>query len=284
MKLFAKFLVPVAALALGGAACGGKKPVEPTPAEVAPTAAPEADAAAPAPDAAAPAPDAAAPAPDAAAPAPDAAAVAPDAAAAAGDAAPAGDAAAAAADVAAAADAVAVVDFVRVVVNHHDATKGLVTAEFKTFKVVEANIDLTKLDTAKAVIEVDATSVATGNADRDTHVKSPDLLEVDKFAKVTITVDRIKPVADMVDTYDATGTLDLHGIKKEVPVQFKVVEKKADGAIVVEGEVKDLPRADWGIAAPPEKINVGPTFTAQVRLTVTNVTPEPAPTPAPAPK
>ena len=73
---------------------------------------------------------------------------------------------------------------------------------------------------------------------------------------------------------DAAGRIDRFNKRYQLKPgatadSLKVVEKKADGAIVVEGEVKDLPRADWGIAAPAEKINVGPTFTAQVRLTVT---------------
>jgi len=171
------------------------------------------------------------------------------------------------------------VDYLRVVVPHHDPTKPPVTAEFKTYKLVEANIDLTKLETAKAVIEVDVTSVATGNEKRDTHVKSKDFLDIGKFAKATLTVDRLKAVENTPDAYDATATLDLHGVKKEVAVQFKVVEKKADGALVIEGEVKGLARADWGMTAPAEEVNVAPQFDAQVRLTLTNVTP--APTPAP---
>lgn len=265
MKIFARFLVPFAVLtALGTAACGGKKP-EPQPQPVAETQAPAADAAAqPEADTAkAPEPDtAAAPAPDAAAaPAPDAAAApAPDAAAA-----PAPDAAAA-----------ATADYFRVLVPHHDPAKPVVTAEFKTFKIVEANVDLTKLDTAKAVIEVDAASVSTGVDDRDTHVKSPDFLEVGKFASFTVTVDRLKAVENAADTYDAIATVDLRGIKKEVPVQFKVVEKKADGAIVVEGETKGLARADWGMALPPEKVGVAATLDAQLRLTLSNVAPAPA--------
>ena len=247
MKLFAKYLVPLAAFALmGGAACG-KKAVPPAPVADA-AMAPEADTA-----------KAAEPDTAPAMAAPDAALAAPDTAMA----------------------AVPPVDYIRAIVNHHDAAKGLVTADFKTFKVIEANVDLTKLETAKAVIEVDVLSITTGIDDRDKHVKSPDFLDTDKFAKATVTVDRLKPVANVADIYDATATVDLHGMKKEIPIQFTVVEKKADGAIVIEGEAKDLQRAEWGMTAAPEKVNVAATFTTQVRLTLTNVTPAPAPMPAP---
>lgn len=247
MKLFARILLPVAALSLVGSACGKK-------------AAPEAADAAKAPAA-----DVAKAEPDTAKAAEPDTAVAPDAA-------PAGDAAAAADAV------VAPTDYVRAVMQHHDAAKGPVTAEFKTFKVIEANIDLTKLETAKAVIEVDASSISTGNADRDTHVKTPDFLDVAKFATFTITVDRLKAVENVADTFDATATLDLHGAKKELPVQFKVVEKKAD-SIIIEGETKGLNRKDWQVGGEAEKAGVAELFDGQIRLEVKNVAPA-APAPA----
>ena len=263
MKTSARFFVPFAALAaLSTAACGGKKP-EPQSEPVAETRPLGAE-----PDAAAPAQADTAATDTGTAPAPTPA----------GDAAPApaGDAASAG-DTAAAADATpaAVVDYFRVVAPHHDPAKPSVTAEFKTFKVVEAHVDLTRPETAKAVIEIDAASVTTGVEDRDTHVKSPDFLDVAKFATLRVTVDRVKPVENAPDTFDAIATVDLHGVEKEVPVRFKVVEKRADGAIVVEGETKGLARADWGIALPPEKVGVAATLDAQLRLTLTNVTPAP---------
>jgi len=284
MNIVAKFLVPFCAVGLLGVSACGKKPApQPTaettkPAEADTAKAPEADTAkapeadtakAPAADAgAAPAADAgAAPAADAgAAPAGDAGAAAGDAGAAAGDAgaAPAGDA-----------GMVAPVDYVRAVINHHDTAKGLVTVDFKTFKIVEANTDLTKLDTAKVVLEVELGSLETGIPKRNDHLKSPDFFDVAKFATFKVTVDRLKPVKDVPDTFDATATIDLHGVTKEIPVQFKVVEKKDGGVLVVEGETKGLARADWQVGGEPEKVNAAPTFDAQLRLTVAPVVPAP---------
>jgi polyisoprenoid-binding protein YceI len=263
MKLMTRIALPFLALSLGVLPACGKKA---DPAPVADTAtAPE-----PAPVAAA---DVAAPAPEpdvAAAPAPDAAPVAEADVAAA----PAGDAVAAA-DGEAAAAPTEPTEWIRAVILHAKG-ENPVTASFEKFQVVEANIDLTNLETAKAVIEVDAMSIVTGDPKRDGHVKSADFLEVDKFAKVTITIAGLKAVENTPDTYDATATVDMHGVTKDVPVQFKVVEKKED-AIVVEGETKGLARADWGVGGEPEKVNVGPVFDAQVRLTLKNVTPAPKP-------
>lgn len=265
MKLMTRLALPLFALSLAVVPACGKK-ADPTPAPVAETKPPEP---APAADAAAPAPEADA-APVAAA---DAAPVA------AADAAPAeADAAAPAGDAVAAADAAAPEapkDFVRAIILHADGQRP-VTASFEKFEVVEANIDLSNLETAKAVIEVDASSIVTGDEKRDGHVKSPDFLDVAQFAKLTITVKGLKAVENTPDTFDATATLDMHGVQKDLPVQFKVVEKQAE-AIVIEGEVKTLARADWQVGGEPEKVNVGPVFDAQVRLTLKNVVPAPKP-------
>ena len=272
MKLISRLALPLFALSLAVVPACGKK-ADPTPAPVAETKPPEpAPAADAAPAAAADAAPAAAAdaAPAAAADAAPAAAA--DAAPAAAGDAVAADGAAAAADGAA---AEAPKDYVRAVILHADGQRP-VTATFEKFEIVEANIDLTNLETAKAVIEVDASSIVTGDEKRDGHVKSPDFLDVAKFAKLTITVKGLKPVENTPDTFDATATLDMHGVQKDLPVQFKVVEKQAD-AIVIEGEVKGLARADWQVGGEPEKVNVGPVFDAQVRLTVKNVVPAPKP-------
>jgi len=248
-----RIALPFVALSLGIVPACGKKP-EP---------APVADAAmAPEPDvAAAPAPDVAPMAEaDAAAPAGDAAAAL------------AGDAEAAAGDTVAPTEPT---EWVRAVLLHAKV-ENPVTASFEKFEVVDSNIDLTNLATAKVVIEVDAASIVTGDAKRDGHVKSADFLEIDKFAKMTITIAGLKAVENTPDTYDATATIDMRGITKDVPVQFKVVEKM-EGAIVIEGETKGLARADWGVGGEVEKVNVGPIFDAQVRLTLKNVTRAPKP-------
>ncbi|MFO0748408.1 MAG: YceI family protein [Myxococcota bacterium] len=247
MKLIAS-LVAALSLTVVSSACGKKTP-PPTPAtetkapetKAPETKAPEADAAAPAPEA-----DAAPAAADDAAPAAADDAVAPVAAEDAGE-------------------ATETKPYLKVTVAH-DHDKPPVTSEFTNFKVTEAHIDLTKPETAKAVIEVDLTSFSSGIPDRDAHVKSPDFLDVTKFTTATITVAGVKPQAATPDAYDATATLDLHGIKKDVPVTFKVVEKKADGSIVIEGEAKAVARADFGMTKAPAEVNVGPTFDVALRL------------------
>ena len=155
--------------------------------------------------------------------------------------------------------------YLKVTVAHNDTTKPIVEAQFNTFTVVEAHTDLSNLETAKAVIDVDLTSFSSGIADRDKHVLSADFLDAATNPKATVTVDRIK-AGTAADMYDATATIDLRGVKKEVPVSFKVVEKKADGTMVIEGETKGLNRADWNMTKTPAEVNVAPTFDVALRI------------------
>ena len=155
-------------------------------------------------------------------------------------------------------------------VMHHDTAKGMVHGSFSGIEVTKANIDLSKPDEAMAVVEIDLSTVDTGIEKRNNHVKSGDFFDIEKFAKATLTVNGVKPAAD-ADTYDATATLNLHGVEKAFPVTFKVVEKKEDGSIVIDGEYKGLVRADFGVGAEPEATNVAPTIdTVKVHLHLSN--------------
>ena len=242
------WLLPIlaaGALALATPGCGKKAPEPSTPVEQTTAPAPEPD-------------TATAPEPDTAP------AVAADAAPAAAPDAP------QAVETDAAAAAPAADEYVSFDVMHHDVAKGMVHGVFEHFEVVKANIDLTKPETAMAVIAIDLDSLETGIPKRNNHVKSGDFFDVAGFAKATLTVDGVKAAAD-ADTYDANATLDLHGVKKSFPVTFKVVAKKDDGSIVIEGEYKGLARADFNVGGPPEATNVAPTIdSVKIRLHLTN--------------
>jgi polyisoprenoid-binding protein YceI len=176
-------------------------------------------------------------------------------------------------------------DFIKATIDHHGEKAGeIVTVEFAKFELVEAAVNLTAegLATSKAVFKVDLSALASGNADRDKHLKNQDFFDVAQFATATVTVSKLVAVADVADTFTGAAEIDLHGVKKEVPVTFKVVEKKEDGSVVVEAEVKDLARADWGIGKAPEEAKAAPTFSVSARLTVANKTAAPADGAAPA--
>ena len=69
-------------------------------------------------------------------------------------------------------------------------------------------------------VTVKAGSVDTNNEDRDKHLRSPDFLSVKEFPVIQFTSKSFQKTGDT--TYDVTGTLDFHGVQKEitVPLEF----------------------------------------------------------------
>ncbi|KQR31802.1 YceI family protein [Deinococcus sp. Leaf326] len=63
-------------------------------------------------------------------------------------------------------------------------------------------------------VNVDGASITTGNAMRDTHMKSADWLNFDKTPAVTFKTTSVKLVSG--DKYTVNGTLTLNGVTKNV--------------------------------------------------------------------
>ena len=103
---------------------------------------------------------------------------------------------------------------------------------FRGFKVVKAAFDKDKIVDGTAEIEVDLASLASGIGKRDAHLKSPDYLNVGKYAKASVKIDKVKKDGD---GYVATATVEAHGTRVTWPLKFQVVEKTAQG-IRVKGE------------------------------------------------
>jgi polyisoprenoid-binding protein YceI len=160
------------------------------------------------------------------------------------------------------AEAAAVEQYVRFVIDHADSSKGLVTGEFKKFEVKKAVIDAAALEKSVVEVEIDIASVDTGNKGRDAHLQNADFFDAPQFPKATLTVKDAKADGD---AYTATASLSLHGLSKEFPVKFKVVEKRDDGSIIIEGS-HDMTRSLFSIGGPPEASGAAEALTVQVRL------------------
>jgi polyisoprenoid-binding protein YceI len=70
--------------------------------------------------------------------------------------------------------------------------------------------DLTK---SSVQVKIDASSIDTQVADRDTHLRSPDFLDVAKYPELTFRSKRIEKGGA---GYRVTGDLTLHGVTREV--------------------------------------------------------------------
>ena len=83
-------------------------------------------------------------------------------------------------------------------------------------------------DFAQATVDVtiDATSVETGVADRDTHLKSADFFDVEKFPELTFRSRRIEPKGG--DRFALIGDLTIRGISREVVLDVESAGQTKD--------------------------------------------------------
>jgi polyisoprenoid-binding protein YceI len=88
------------------------------------------------------------------------------------------------------------------------------------FGGVNGTIKLDPADLTKASVNatVDVTTVDTGVAQRDGHLKSPDFFDVAKFPAMTFVS---KTVTRSGDGYSVTGDLTMHGVTKPVVLEME---------------------------------------------------------------
>ena len=97
------------------------------------------------------------------------------------------------------------------------AVKHLMIATVKgRFAVVRGTVTTDEADPAKgqADIEIDADSIDTREPQRDTHLKSADFFEVEKFPKITFRSTRVTGVDG--DSFKLVGDLTIRGMTRSV--------------------------------------------------------------------
>lgn len=84
------------------------------------------------------------------------------------------------------------------------------------FKSFEGTIDLDPKHPAKARVEgsIDVSSIDTREAQRDTHLRSPDFFDVEKYPKMTFRSTRIEPLG--ANQYKVYGDLTIKDVTREV--------------------------------------------------------------------
>lgn len=96
--------------------------------------------------------------------------------------------------------------------------------------------------------DIDLDSIETDTEKLTGHLKSPDFFDVAKFPKATFTSTSLTeaPAGEASGaTHVLTGTLDLHGVKKEVRIPVKA-QQTADGVHATSEFT--INRHDWGIS------------------------------------
>ena len=118
------------------------------------------------------------------------------------------------------------------------------------FEKYDSNITTEDDDFTKASIEfsADINSINTNNADRDTHLKSADFFDVDKYPKLNFRATSFSKTSD--ESYELAGDLTMRGVTKSVslPAEFSGLMKDPWGntkvGINISGKIN---RKDWGL-------------------------------------
>ncbi len=111
----------------------------------------------------------------------------------------------------------------------------------------EIMFDSANLDKSSVKATIDMTTVDTGVAQRDNHLKSADFFEVTKYPTMTFAS---KSIAKSGDGYAITGDLTMHGVTKQVVLTMDPPSKEQDmGKQVRRGfdATTSIHRQDFGL-------------------------------------
>jgi len=158
--------------------------------------------------------------------------------------------AAGSADTAAATPAEDKADWIKVYATHFEPKEGdPVEVKFEKFKVAKASFDPKKIEGGTATIEIDLSSLKSGDEKRDQHLATPDYLDVAKFATAVIDIENVKKKDDK--TYTADAKVKFHGVDKKYPITFEVLEA-TDDSIRIKTE-HTFKRLDFKVGKKPGK-------------------------------
>lgn len=111
------------------------------------------------------------------------------------------------------------------------------------FRGLKGNIafDEKNLGASKFDLSIDVSTINTGNGMKNTHAKSAKWFDAEKYPLITFTSSAITAAGA---GYQAKGTLEIHGVKKEVVLPF-TFEKSGDGGTFKSSF--DINRMDYDI-------------------------------------
>jgi polyisoprenoid-binding protein YceI len=93
---------------------------------------------------------------------------------------------------------------------------------------ISGELELDPADLSRATVRasIDATAIDTRNKDRDTHLKSADFLEVDRFPTIDFrsTAVRVKTAAEL----EVDGDLTIHGVTRPVTLEVELSDEIKD--------------------------------------------------------
>lgn len=104
----------------------------------------------------------------------------------------------------------------------------VITKVHGKFKVWNGALDLDLSDLGKSSVQVtiDATSIDTGEAARDGHLRSADFLDVEKFPSIEFKSSRVEKVG--AEGVRITGRLKIRGVERDVTLDGEFMGRGKD--------------------------------------------------------
>ena len=131
------------------------------------------------------------------------------------------------------------------VARHAMVTK--VRGSFKEFEG-SGDFDADSPADSKLHLTIKATSIDTGNVDRDAHLRSNDFFDMDNYPEITFVSTSVEKVDE--ERYNVTGDLAIKGVVRPITIPFEVSGPVQDPwgnqRIGLEGKA-EINRKDWGI-------------------------------------
>lgn len=118
---------------------------------------------------------------------------------------------------------------------------------FKTFAGTLA-FDEQNLAASKFTATVEVASINTGNGLQNKHAKGAEWFDATTYPQIRFTSDKIVKAGN---GYQATGTLEMHGVKKQVTIPFTFQKKGNAGTFAGSFSVN---RNDYRIGKPGDKV------------------------------
>lgn len=136
--------------------------------------------------------------------------------------------------------------------NHSMATfkiRHIVSNVIGQFRDFTADVNIDRANPSKSSVEliIQVTSIDTGNANRDNHLRSPDFFDAAKFPTITFRSTAVTPKSK--NEFDVTGDLTIHGVTKHItlPVAFLGFGKTDKGEKAGFEIETRLNRKDYGV-------------------------------------
>jgi polyisoprenoid-binding protein YceI len=124
-----------------------------------------------------------------------------------------------------------------------------VTGYFRAFNVEVETEDADFTKASKIIFTADINSIDTNSAQRDTHLRSADFFEIEKYPSIWFEGKKIEKTSD--DTYQLHGDLKIRDITKAITVEVEFGGTVVDpygqlkAGFTVSGKVK---RKDFGLS------------------------------------